>query len=208
MKSITTYLRLAFNKTCAFVKNCAVGEKSTFLRAFLKNPRSMGSIIPSSRYLAQTIVELSGHAQSNWVVELGPGTGILTRHLLESGLDSKRLILIEKQASMVKFLKKEYPDIMVIHGDAANLHQLLENYHDKVDLIISSLPFNSLPKNTGEAIINEIHHILHSGGQYIQYNYLGFNRNKSLHNKNFSIVRHKTVWRNIPPAQVHAFTAR
>jgi len=177
-------------------------EKILFFIKFLKKPKQIGAVIPSSRFLAQAITKLVLQNNPRKIIELGPGTGILTKHLLEGGISPQQLVLIEKDESFIPLLKKKFPNITIIHGDALQLSKLTKKYNLNIDLIVSSLPINSFSEKVAKKILKEIETNLPKGGQYIQYYYLGFNFNKNIFPKNFLLSKKQIIWANIPPAVI------
>ena len=56
-----------------------MGEKITFFKNFIKKPKQIGSITPSSNYLSKKMVEQIDFNNAETILELGPGTGCYTR---------------------------------------------------------------------------------------------------------------------------------
>lgn len=175
-----------------------------FLKEFLKNPRRIGAILPSSKWLAKEMVShvcLTGGI----VVELGPGTGIITEALIQSGIDPRNIITIEYSSDLAKRLQKRFPDIQVIEGDASNLIDLLGKKASQVSSVISSLPLRLLPEKKARRIVDQISTLLPVGRKYIQYTY-SMKQNFIYRPTRYSQVQSRKVWWNIPPAQVDIFT--
>ena len=95
-----------------------VANPAMFFRRWLANPLQMGSVVPSSSALCDRIVRHTRHAHDEVVVELGAGTGVISRALLASGLPPDRLIVVEIVSTMAKHLRAVLPGVMVIEGDA------------------------------------------------------------------------------------------
>src|ERR1017187_4027620 len=72
----------------------------------------MGSVVPSSSALCDRIVRHTRHAHDEVVVELGAGTGVISRALLASGLPPDRLIVVEIVTTMGKHLPAVLPGVM------------------------------------------------------------------------------------------------
>lgn len=176
----------------------------SFYKAFFKNPRSIGAVIPSSKHLARAVAKFIPVEQKGLVVELGPGTGAITRAILQRGIAHHQLIAIEASADLVNFLRKKFPKIQIIHGNADRLSQLLMPQSTPVKAVISSIPLRVLSLETRKHIINEIEKILMPGGYYIQYTY--WNTTCTIEPySHFKKVNSVRVLLNVPFARVNVF---
>jgi len=175
-----------------------------FYKALLANPRTIGAVIPSSKYLAKEMASHVPMNNKNLVVELGPGTGVVTEALLKMGIAPERIVAVEYSYHFACQLHKRFPNIHIIRGDAVNLLQLLGDDKENVCAVVSSLPLRSLPRITANIIVNQISQLLQPNGKYIQFTY-GYKKNDfdMPHRKIFS----KRIWTNIPPARVDVFAA-
>ncbi len=138
-----------------------------------------------------------------YIIELGAGTGAVTKALLERGIPPTRLLVFERSETMASLLVQRFPGIRIIQDDAANM----ENYLPKnayVASIVSSLPFVSLPTSVSENIIRAIQKSL-GDSPLIQYTY-ALNQKTLLEEKGFTIENKHTVWLNIPPAHVMSYS--
>ena len=184
----------------ARLKNAA-----SFFKAILINPRAMGTICPSTHYLANEMASQIPLDCQGIIIELGAGTGVVTEALLAHGIDPKRIIVIDQLPSFVAKLRQRFPMIKVIEGDAIYLTQFLKDTSG-VEAVVSSLPLLSLPKAAAEIILGEISQVLSPGGLYIQYTY-SYKENKFETLKSYKKIHSKRIWRNIPPARVDVFRA-
>lgn len=173
----------------------------SFYKALIANPRSMGTGIPSSTYLANVIASFVPINGNKLVIELGPGTGVITNSLLKHGIKPENLTSIELSPELANRLRKRFPTINIIQGDATQLDELLKNRTQPIQAIISSLPLLSLPPETTHSILTQIDQLLPIHGLYIQYTY-GKKAPWSEVLKNFQLIALKRVWLNIPPARV------
>src|SRR5476649_1383072 len=92
-----------------------------FLRALVAHPKNIGAIMPSSRALGRAIAAQMDPARPGPVLELGPGTGVITEALLERGVAAERLTLVEYDAEMAACLARRFQGVTVIQGDAFDL---------------------------------------------------------------------------------------
>ena len=178
-----------------------------FLRAMLANPRRVGSICPSSSYLARSMAEHVPRDTFGLVVELGGGTGTVTRALLRRGINPERLVVIERCVKMSAYLRRSFPGIRVLQGDAAHLADLLGVDSNNVGVIVSSLPLRSLPRPTVNAIMAQVECVLKPQGLFIQYTYSSRASCKTLSHR-FSTLASRIIWRNLPPARLDVFQCR
>jgi len=178
-------------------------QGAMFMREWLKSPRAMGTICPSSANLAQAMAAKVCREKSGLVIELGAGTGCVTAALLNSGVAPERLLVIERSESMVALLRRKFPHIAIVHGDAAFLSTFIP-VGKEVDCIVSSLPFASLDRSTRDKIISEMKKSL-TDGNILQFTYMP-GSGHILARSGFTCVSITTVWKNIPPARVMEFT--
>lgn len=175
---------------------------SLFLRETLSSPRAIGAVCPSSSYLAKSMASEVDINNDGYVIELGGGTGKITEALLNHGVAPDKLITVERSPELAAYLRQKFPDIHVIEGDAGQLVQLLGNRIQKINSIVSGLPFKSLPQKIVSAIKQQIQTLLQAGGKFIQFTYdLGMS--SLLGDPTFSIEKSKIEWRNLPPARVN-----
>ena len=122
------------------------GGVGLFLRRWLANPLQMGSIVPSSPVLGRRIAALVERAPDEVVVELGAGTGAVTRALLDGGVPPERLVVVEIVPEMARHLARSLPGVTVIEGDAFALADALPAaLHGKVGTAICGIPLVLLP---------------------------------------------------------------
>lgn len=190
------------NRLENFVKHIVIAFINifTFIKVMVVNPRETGAIIPSSKNLAAVMVA-QVIKNKGIVLELGAGTGVVTKELLRSGILPENIIVIEYSHDFVKNLKHQFPELRIIEGNAANLMTLLGNDAHKVNTIISSIPLRSLPRSLAESIIQQIKTILPKSGRYIQFTY-SLKRDIAFSLDNCNLIFSKRIWLNVPPARV------
>ena len=178
-----------------------------FLARWLKAPHRIGALAPASRHLARAMADQIGPSEA-MVIELGGGTGSVTSALLDSGLDPKRLVVIEHDRVFHALLTRRFPLVTVIRGDAADLRALLAPLGiEHCSAVVSSLPLLSLPKPQRLKIVAEAFALLGERGRFIQYTYGAFSplRRRETGLKGEVAER---VWLNFPPAAVWRFRRR
>ena len=191
-------------------------EHLLVLGRFLRNPRSIGAIAPSSPALAAAMVD--GHDLSGCVrvVELGPGTGALTAAVADRVGPSARVIAIDREPAFVERLRERWPQIETICGSAAALPSIAaERGLEAIDFIISGLPFASLPAEVTNAILEGIEGTLRPGGIFTTFQYVHAYRmppavafRRDISRRMGSAPERKLVMRNLPPAYVLTWTRR
>jgi phosphatidylethanolamine/phosphatidyl-N-methylethanolamine N-methyltransferase len=178
-------------------------SKLLFLRQFLNRPLGIGAIAPSSKRLAKLMVTNLGWQPDDYVVEIGPGTGVFTRELLAQGVPANRIILVEFNSDFVKFLRHEFPNVKVIEGDASSLPSILKKLGiGKVKRIVSGIPMRSLSRSMGAAITSAIAGSLEAGGIAVQFTYATMPPLAKDEAKAGGLVGQRADWAllNVPPA--------
>jgi phospholipid N-methyltransferase len=181
-------------------------DRIEFLRGFLRKPKEVGSIIPSSRFLERRIIRCAHVADAHTVVELGPGTGGTTRALLRAMRPDARLIAIEINPRFVEHLRQNVPDrrLTVLQGSAADVSALLAAEGlDGADVILSGIPFSTIPRPLGLEILRAVRGALRPNGRFVAYQFR--DRVESLGREVFGRPRVQTEIRNVPPMRVYAF---
>jgi phospholipid N-methyltransferase len=185
------------------IKDENIKEKMLFMKKFVKCPRTIGSIAPSSSYLTESILSNVKWGEAKTIVELGAGTGVFTRQIISKmGHDSK-LFIFEIEPELRSRLQSEIQ--MKVYSDATNLQQILEYQGIKqIDLVISSLPYTILPREMTDCIIRGIVRSMNTDGTFLAYQYSL--QMKARFDKIFKNVKIRFVTLNIPPAFVYECT--
>lgn len=181
----------------------APSSKFLFLRQFLNKPLGIGSITPSGKRVARLMVANLGWQPDEYVIELGPGTGVFTRELLAQGVPANRIVLIEFNKDFVKFLRHEFPQVQVIEGDASALPLVLEKLGiGKVKRIVSGIPLRSLSRAMGAAITSAIASSLEVGGVAVQFTYATMSPLAKNEASAGGLIGQRAGWAllNVPPA--------
>ena len=185
-----------------------------FLKRWLRRPFAIGAVVPSGRWLADAMARAtlaSLGRRGGAVIELGAGTGEVTRALLANGLPAERLVLVERDPELAHFLRRHFVGPRIVEGDAARLPRLLvEQGVGQVDGVVSSLPLLSLPPAVVRDIVNGVFEVMPPEGALVQFTYgpkppvpAGLRERLSL------VAGHgPRIWRNVPPAMVWTFRRR
>lgn len=182
-----------------------------FLKHFFKNPLSTGAITPSSKTLGRKMGELLDENNLRVVAEFGPGTGAITDFITQRLKPTSRFFAIERNPDFYKIFKSKFPNITIFNDSIEHIEIILQKQSlDKVDTIVSSLPWASFPNQLQEHFLNLIYKILTPGGTFLTFAYIhgtfllsGINLRKLL-SKTFSSVEvSPIIWRNLPPAIIY-----
>lgn len=152
----------------------ALGPWGQFLRGFIKHPVMVGSIIPSSPRLVDHMLSRVDWSQVRVVVEYGPGVGTFCRPILDRLGGQGRLIAIDTNPDFIAYLSRDIADsrFVPVHGSAADIEAILRAHGaDRADLVLSGLPFSTLPKGVGPAIARATARALRPGGMFLVYQF-------------------------------------
>jgi phospholipid N-methyltransferase len=177
-------------------------ERMLFLRSFLAHPRQVGAILPTSRRAVGHMLDMADVRSARLVVELGAGTGSHTGPILERLAPDARLLAYEIDPALAESLARRYDDprLEVIAGSAEMLPERLGA--DRPQIIVSALPFTSLPGDTGQRILEVTARSLAPDGVFLVLQYSVFVRAKL--RRLFGSVRQRWSPINVPPAFLFA----
>ena len=142
-----------------------------FLRGFLKHPREVASVVPSSRFVEQRIVKLAGVGSATSIVELGPGTGGTTRAILRAMPKDARLLSFEINPVFYGLLGRIQDPRFTVHlGSAEELRETLARYSMPApQAIISGIPFSTMSRAMAHRVLEGITDMLPTGGRFVAY---------------------------------------
>jgi len=146
---------------------------AAFLKGFLMEPGQVGSIIPSSRFLEQRIVEASNLPAARCVVELGPGTGGTTRTFLQHLGPDTQLLSIELSPYFHELLGEIDDPRFINHlGSAEDLAAILAQHGmGPPDVVISGIPFSKMPAEVGTRVAQAVNDCLAEHGRFVAYQF-------------------------------------
>jgi len=181
-----------------------------FLREIFRDPRETGAIAPSSRQLAELVTLAAGVSSAKFVLELGAGTGAITKTLLATKGPSTRLIVWEKNDIFAKELRSRFASLEVIAACATQLKNLLrENGLPDPDSIVCGLPWSMFDRAMRASILDDIREVLTPDGVFATYTYFGPHLlpagrqfHKLLHERFREVSHSRVVMQNVPPAFV------
>lgn len=191
-----------------------MNEHLQFLQRFIKKPTTVGAIAPSSPDLARKMIEGVKADENNVVLEIGCGTGAITKFLQDLIPNRKSYIGIEIEQNFVERLETELPNLNIICGDACNATQIIaEHQLGKVSWIISGLPFVVLPKEVSDGILTQVDKLMENGCLFRTFQYAhGYNLppakkfRAKLNEKYGEVKRSNIILKNLPPAYTLTWT--
>lgn len=178
-----------------------------FLQEMVNKPLQVGAIAPSSRKLAAVMAESLPFGFQGYVLELGPGSGVVTQALLNRGLPPSRLIAIEKSPRFAEHLRQKFPSAHILEGDALDLQAMIQRRVPQAlpfSYIFSGLPLLNFEPTIALRLADILRKSLAPDGRLIQFSYsLRPRRSRSFFN--FNYVDSTLVWQNLPPARVSVY---
>jgi len=179
-----------------------------FIAAWMRSPLKMGAALPSSKFLADAMAQQVDISREGVIVELGAGTGVVTRSLLDSGTQADKLLVIEREKQLHALLQSSFPDLKILCADALELANVLSSAGiKKVNAIVSSLPFLSMPDSVRRGIQEQMAKAIGADGVIIQFTYGLQSPINTYELKDYNLVgmRVKFVLLNVPPAHVWVY---
>lgn len=174
-----------------------------FARNFFKNPRMLGSIIPSSKYLVSNLLRDVDWDRARVFVEMGPGVGTFTREILKRMRPDAVLLAFELNEDFVKHLRQtiDDPRLRVLHRSATDVLDVLREYRlGSADYILSGIPFSIMGEEVKQAVLQNTYDALNVGGVMLVYQFSPKVRHDL--EKLYGRVHRMFEPRNILPAQM------
>jgi len=179
-------------------------DQLRFLARLAARPLHTGAVAPSSRALGRAMARQFDPRGDLPVLELGPGTGVVTEALLEHGVAPERLTAIEYDAGFAALVAKRCPGVRVIQGDAFDLDKTLgRTLGAPLAAAVSSLPLINFPMALRRALLEDIFARLAPDAPFVQFSYR-FGPPVPPH-AGITVGRAATVWLNLPPARVWVY---
>jgi phospholipid N-methyltransferase len=183
-----------------------IQEKYLFLKKFLSSPGQMGSVTPSSKFLAKKMMESVPWEEVRSIAELGSGTGAITKFIHEAGKEDTQVLLFEKDPYLQRELAHQFPHFCC-YSDASQLcNSMSQKGIEHLDCVISGLPFFNFPQAVREQLLEQITLSLKPNGLYIAFQY-SLQKNKQLNN-HFVVDTIQFVPLNFPPAFIYVCRKR
>ena len=149
-----------------------MNSKLIFFSKFLKKPKEVAAVIPSSKYLISRIINNIDFSTTKCIVEYGPGVGTITKEILKNLNQDAKSICFETNSKFCTFLNKNLNDsrLIVINDSAEKLNFYLEKFNiNNIDYVLSSIPFSLIKKENKKNIIKKTRDNLRKDGKFIIY---------------------------------------
>lgn len=188
-----------------YIVRRAIRERLLFLRSFLAHPRQVGAILPTSRRAVRDMLDMATFTGVECVVELGAGTGVYTREVLARLPKDARFLAFEIDSNLAATLRTQFQDprLQVVQDSAENVRAYLNG--TRADVIVSGLPFTSLPVPMREAILQQARDALAPTGVMLVLQYSPLIQREL--RRRFGFVRRRVSLLNVPPAFLFACRA-
>lgn len=185
-------------------------EYLDFLAAWVKKPRQTASVVPSSRYLARLMVAQIDPQDDGRVLELGGGTGVFTRAILQTGLSPDKLEVVEINPAFARGLRRHFPHVSILETPAQIVSTATAGAPGDYQTVVSGLPLLAMDRYMHFDILSESLRMLRPGGSFVQFTY---SLRPPVHRDvmdalGLEVVRSGQTVRNFPPATVFRFFRR
>ena len=177
-------------------------DELNFFKGWIDKPKTVGSIVPTSSITARKMASIVDTKSGLPVLEVGPGTGVITRAILAQGVRPENLYAVEYSTDFVRHLRRLYPGVNVIEGDAFNLDATLGDKSGLTfDSVVSGVPLLNFPVAQRIAYINSLLDRIPAGRPIVQLTY-GPMSPIPPGRGNYTVEHFHFVIRNIPPTQL------
>ncbi|MER8545696.1 phospholipid N-methyltransferase PmtA [Mesorhizobium sp. M0684] len=177
-------------------------DELKFFKGWIDKPKAVGSIVPTSSITAGKMASIVDPTSGLPVLEVGPGTGVITRAILAQGIKPENLYAVEYSTDFVRHLRQLYPGVNVIEGDAFNLDATLGDKRDLIfDSVISGVPLLNFPVAQRIAYVESLLDRIPAGRPIVQLTY-GPLSPIPPGRGDYTVEHFHFVIRNIPPTQL------
>jgi phosphatidylethanolamine/phosphatidyl-N-methylethanolamine N-methyltransferase len=142
-----------------------------FFRSWMEAPLRAGAFKPSSAALARAMASRVDPAMPGPIVELGPGTGAVTRALVERGVDPARLVLLEADPTFCALLRERWPTAQVLQADAWAVPALMRGFNQPASAVVAGLPLLVRPPSHRLRLVRDSLRHAAPGAPFIQFTY-------------------------------------
>lgn len=176
-----------------------------FIKGWVDQPKSVGAIFPTSSVTARRMAGVIDLNSGLPVLELGPGTGVITKAILAHGVAAEQIHSVEYSEQFIPHLREDYPGVNFIHGDAFDVDAVCEKSGIKqFDCVVSALPLLNFPSAQRVKLIEDLLEIIPEGRPIVQFSY-GPLSPVVAGGGSFKVEHYGWVARNLPPAQIWVY---
>ena len=182
-------------------------RRALFGLSMLRNPRTVGAVWPTSRRAVEDLLDMGDLRSAVVVVEFGAGTGVYTAGILRRLPPGSRLLAYEVDGSLAAAVARRLPDrrLEVVNASAERVGEHLEALGRKADVVVSSLPFSTLPESLRHDLLDAAREALAPGGVFLVLQYSRTVLPEL--ERRFPKIRHRFSPLNVPPAFLFACEA-
>ncbi|EPE93902.1 phospholipid N-methyltransferase PmtA [Rhizobium grahamii] len=183
-------------------------DEIEFLKGWKRDRTAVGAITPTSVVTARKMASVIDSSSGLPVLELGPGTGVITKQILALGVRPKDLVSVEYSPEFCRHLRQEFSEVDVRCGDAFALDLVLGPERDaKFDCVISAVPLLHLPPDKRLSLILDLLERVPNGRPVVQITYGLLSPVVALP-AGYEVRHLAFMMRNIPPAQLWTYRKR
>ncbi len=180
-------------------------DRLAFLKSLAGNPRLTGAVAASGPALSRLMASFVDPDDDKPILELGPGTGVVTAALIERGIAAEKIVAIEYNPDFCDLLRERFGGIAVVQGDAYDLEATLPaDRSGPFSAVVSSLPLLTRPPEIRLALVEQALDRMPAGAPLIQFSYSLFPPVKPAAGR-FTVKHSKWVVMNLPPARVWVY---
>lgn len=180
-------------------------EEIRFFKGWIDKPKAVGAILPTSSITARRMASIVNPTSGLPVLELGPGTGVITKAILERGVEPSNLFSVEYSEAFFSHLQETYPDVNFLQGDAFDLDTALGSARDqKFDCVISAVPLLNFPLEKRLAFLEDLLNRIPAGRPVMQISY-GAVSPLPVGRGAYSVEHFDFILRNLPPAKLWVY---
>ncbi|MBU2327570.1 MAG: methyltransferase domain-containing protein [Alphaproteobacteria bacterium] len=177
-------------------------EEIRFFRGMMQGPKTVGAIMPTSSITAKRMASVIDVKSGLPVLELGPGTGVITKQILARGVAPEKIVSVEYSQDFYRRLVEDYAGVNFVHGDAFDLKTSLGDFADQTfDCVISAVPMLSFPMEARIQLLEDLLSRIPEGRPVVQITYGPVSPVIAKPDR-YHIQHFDFVVRNIPPAQL------
>lgn len=180
-------------------------EEIRFFKGWIDGPKAVGAILPTSSITARRMASVINAGSGLPVLELGPGTGVITKAILKHGVKPEDLYSVEYSQDFAEHLRTSFPGVNIIQGDAFDLNTTLGDKRDMLfDSVVSAVPLLNFPMAKRVEIIEDLLRRVPAGRPVIQITYGPLAPVPAGKGK-YVVQHYDFVVRNVPPAQLWVY---
>ena len=181
-------------------------DEIRFFKTWIDNKKALGALLPTSNVTARRMADVIETEDGEPIIELGPGTGVITKAILARGVLPENLYSIEVVDEFIPQLNRDFPDVNIVHGDAFKVAEMYPQFTGKVNTVVSGIPLLNFPLAVRLEYLNSLFKLLKPGRPVVQISH-GPVSPIPPDKGPYSVEPLDWVFRNIPPARLWLYRA-